>query len=141
MKPRSPVLLKLAEWYEESTAGKHGGGKMAFRPAFEELLGAAGCGEGEKRELAERDLRAAQSAGVISLVPVHRREPNTFAKVRLAPKRRSSPTRAFRRRLRNAKRGSAFFLRLGDGRCPSASLRRGEDSARPARLEHWAGAG
>ena len=85
MKPRSPVLLKLAEWYEESTAGKHGGGKMAFRPAFEELLGAAGCGEGEKRELAERDLRAAQSAGVISLVPVHRREPNTFAKVRLAP--------------------------------------------------------
>lgn len=85
MKPRSTVLMKLAELYEDSAAGRHGGGKVDFQPAIEELLAASGCGEGEARELAERDLRAAQAAGVIALVPVHRREPNTFGKVRLAP--------------------------------------------------------
>ena len=85
MKLRSPVLLKLAELYEDSAAGRHGGGKLDFQPAIEELLTAAGCGEGEARELAERDLRAAREVGVVALVPVHRRDPNHFAKIRLAP--------------------------------------------------------
>jgi hypothetical protein len=85
MKPRSTILLQLAELYRDSAAGQHGGGKVDFQPAFEEVLAAARCSEGEARELAERDLRAAHTAGVIALVPVHRREPNTFAKIRLAP--------------------------------------------------------
>jgi hypothetical protein len=85
MKIRSPVLLKLAEWYEGSAAGLHGGGKLNVQPAIEELLAEAGCGEGEARELAERDLRAAQATGVITLLAAHRREPDTIAKVLLAP--------------------------------------------------------
>jgi hypothetical protein len=85
MKTRSPVLLKLAEWYEESAAGRHGDGKLDVQPGIEELLARAGCSEGEARELAERDLRAAQAAGIITLVPAHRREPDIIAKVRLAP--------------------------------------------------------
>jgi hypothetical protein len=85
MKARSTVLLKLAEMYEESASGRHGEGRVDFQPAIEEVLKAAGCGEGEARELAERDLRAAREAGVIGLTPIHRRDPNHFSKVRLAP--------------------------------------------------------
>lgn len=85
MKVHSPVLLKLAEWYEDSAAGRHGAGKIDIQPVIEELLCAAGCGEGEAREMAERELRAAAVTGVIMLVPIHRREPNTIAKVRLSP--------------------------------------------------------
>jgi hypothetical protein len=85
MKVRSPVLLKLAEWYEDSAAGRHGGGKIDVQPSVEELLSAAGCGEGEPRELAEREIRAAQAVGLLTLVPIHRRDPNNIAKVRLSP--------------------------------------------------------
>jgi hypothetical protein len=85
MKLRSPVLLKLADLYAESAAGRHGGGKLDFQPAIENLLRAAGCAEGEAREMAERDLRSAHDARVVSLVPIHRRDAHHFAKVRLAP--------------------------------------------------------
>jgi hypothetical protein len=85
MKSRSTVLLKLAEMYEDSAAGRHGRGRLDFQPAIEELLAAAGCGEGEARELAERDLRTAREAGVIALTPIHRRDLNHFSKVRLSP--------------------------------------------------------
>src|SRR6478672_10417284 len=85
MKGCAPVLLKLAELYAASAAGKHGGGTLDLQPDYEALLAGAGCAEGEARELAERALRAARDAGVIALVPVHRREPNTIAKVRLRP--------------------------------------------------------
>jgi len=85
MRLRSPVLLKLAELYEESATGRHGGGKLDFQRAIEEVLADAGCGEGEGRELAERDLRAAHQARVITLVPIHRRDPNHLVKVRLTP--------------------------------------------------------
>ena len=54
MKKPSPVLLKLAELYGQSAAGRHGAGKLDFQPSIEDLLGAAGCREGEARELAER---------------------------------------------------------------------------------------
>ena len=90
MKLRSPVLLKLAEMYEESAAGRHGDGKLDFQPLIEDVLAGAGCGEGDARELAERDLRAAREAGVIALVPIHRRDPNHFAKIRLAPENEAS---------------------------------------------------
>jgi len=85
MKSRSSVLVRLAELYEESFAGRHGGGQLDFQRGYEELLGLSGCGEGEMRELAERDLRAANEAGVITLVPIHPRDPHIFVKVRLAP--------------------------------------------------------
>src|SRR5688572_25892220 len=117
MKPRSPVLLKLAELYEESSAGRHGGGKLDFQPGIEELLAAAGCGEGEFRELAERDLRAAAEAGLIVLVPVHRRDPAHVAKVRLAPQNEH-----------------AFFDRIGR---PSPSAKRAEWSALFREAASW----
>jgi len=85
MKARSKVLLKLAEMYEDSAAGRHGGGKLDFQPAIQEVFAAAGCAEGEGYELGQRELRAARDAGVIGLVAVHRRDPNHFSKVRLAP--------------------------------------------------------
>lgn len=85
MKPRSPVLQKLAEAYAESAAGRHGEGKIDFQPDYEEVLRDAGCAEGEARELAERALRAAHQAGVLTLVPIHPRDPQHVTKVRLAP--------------------------------------------------------
>ena len=85
MKLRTPVLQKLAEIYEDSAAGRYGGGKLDVQPGYDSLLAAAGCAEGERRELAEEELRAAAAADVIRLEPIHRRDPRHFAKVRLSP--------------------------------------------------------
>jgi hypothetical protein len=85
MKLRTPVLLTLAELYEDSAAGCHGSGKLDVQPGYEALLAAAGCAEGERRELAEDELRTAAAAGVIRLEPIHRRDPRHFSKVRLSP--------------------------------------------------------
>lgn len=120
MKLWSRVLPKLAELYESSAAGKHGGGKLDFQPTIEELLSAAGCHEGESRELAERDLKTAAEAGVIALVPIHRRDPNTFGKVRLAPENEAAfyqwigqPSPSARR-----ERWSALFREAADWTVP-----------------------
>jgi len=85
MKLRTPVLQKLAEIYEDSTAGRHGGGKLDVQPDYEPLLAATGCAEGVRRELAEGELRAAADADVIRLEPIHRRDSRHYAKVRLSP--------------------------------------------------------
>jgi len=85
MKAIPPVLLELARRYEASAAGRHGEGRIDVQPEAEELLAAAGCGEGERRELAERELRQARAAGVLALDPLHPREPDSIAKVRLSP--------------------------------------------------------
>lgn len=85
MKTRSLVLQKLAEFYENSAAGRHGTGTRDVQPGYEELLALAGCAEGEAREVAESDLRAAADAGLVKLEPIHRRDPRHFAKVRLSP--------------------------------------------------------
>ena len=74
MTVRTPVLLKLAELYERSSAGRHGHGARDVQCAYEALLAGANCGEGERRELAEDDLRAATAANVIRLDPIHRRD-------------------------------------------------------------------
>ncbi len=84
MKLRTPVLLTLAELYEASAAGKHGRGTRDVQPEYEALLVAAGCPEGERRELAEEELCAAAKA-VITLEPVHKHDPRHFSKVRLSP--------------------------------------------------------
>ena len=117
MKLRSPVLLKLAELYEDSAAGRHGGGKLDFQPAMEDVLTAAGCGEGEARELAEQDLRAAREAGVVGLVSVHRRDPNHFVKIRLAPESEA-----------------AFFAYLG---LASPAEKRAKWAALFTEAQHW----
>lgn len=85
MKLRSKVLLKLAEIYESSAAGKHGMGKIDIQPKYESLLADARCAEGDQRELAEDDLRLAAKEGVITLVPIHKRDTRHFSKVRLSP--------------------------------------------------------
>ena len=83
MSQHSPVLLKLAEFYEKSTAGRHGDSKLAFRTDFEQLLRAAGCAEGEQRELAERELYAARDANLIQMVYDGVRAHTTVLSVRL----------------------------------------------------------
>src|SRR4051794_27312325 len=87
MRADSPILRALAELYESSAAGRHGGGKLDVQPLLEDLLAAASCAEGEARELAERDLRAAAAAGLLTLEPTHRRDPESIGRVRLAPER------------------------------------------------------
>lgn len=84
MKPRSPVLLKLAELYEKSSAGRRGSGKVDVQPDFEELLQSAGCAEGEARELAERELRALDRR-ILQLQYDNPRAKTTVLKVRLSP--------------------------------------------------------
>lgn len=85
MKPRSPVLVKLAELFEKSAAGRHGTGKLDFQPDLEMLLRAAGCAEGEGRELAERDLKTAEAAKIIQLEYDRPLARTTILKVRLRP--------------------------------------------------------
>lgn len=85
MKTHAPVLLKLAEIYEKSAAGRHGGGTLDVQPDYERLLALADCAEGAAREVAENDLRAAADAGLVKLEPIHRRDPRHFSKVRLSP--------------------------------------------------------
>lgn len=84
------VLLKLAELYEASAAGRHGEGKLDFQPDFAELMRLAGCAEGESHELAERDLRAAEDAGLITLEYDRPRARTTILKVRFAPEKESA---------------------------------------------------
>ena len=84
MELRSPVLLELAELYEDSAAAR-------IEPASSTLNGHRGAAPGgavfRRRcaELAESELRAADEAGVIRWSPIHRRDPHHFAKVRLCP--------------------------------------------------------
>jgi hypothetical protein len=85
MKSPSRVLLKFAELFERSTGGRHGGGKVDFQPDFEDVLWASGCAEGEAREVAERELRAAEDASIIQLEYDRPRARTTILKIRLAP--------------------------------------------------------
>lgn len=77
------VLHKLADLYEESAAGRHGGATRDFQPDFMELMQAAGCTEGDAHELAERDLRAAEDLGLVVLEYDRPRARTSIFKVRL----------------------------------------------------------
>src|SRR6266581_927074 len=83
MKPYSQVLSKFADMYEKSAAGRHGAAKLDFQPDFEFLLRAAGCAEGEPRDLAERELLAAEQAKIIQLEYDRPRARSTVLKVRM----------------------------------------------------------
>lgn len=87
MKLQSKVLLKLAEIYEDSAAGRHGTGRIDIQPEYETLLRDAGCAEGDMRALAEEHLQNAVAAGVIVLDPIHKRDTRHFSKVRLSPRK------------------------------------------------------
>ena len=57
MKSGSPILRALARLYAESRAGRTGAGQRDFLVDFKKLLTAAGCEDGDDREVAIRQLR------------------------------------------------------------------------------------
>jgi hypothetical protein len=85
MKLHSRVLLEFAKRFERSTGGRHGRGRVDFQPDFEDVLRTAGCVEGEARDLAERELRAAADANIVQLEYDRERARTTILKIRLAP--------------------------------------------------------
>jgi hypothetical protein len=52
---------------------------------LEELLEDAGCSEGDQRASAERELQELQTAGVLTLEPVHRRDRSQIGQIRFSP--------------------------------------------------------
>ena len=87
MKPLSPVFVELARRYRRSLAGRTGQGRRAVVVPLEEALRAAGCAEGDAREVAERELRDAEQIGVLELIRSHRRVADDFSDIRLVPER------------------------------------------------------
>lgn len=102
MQPPSPVLEALARRYERSAAGRTGVAARDILIDVEELLRDARSAEGHARAVAEQHLRDAQQAGLIRLVPLHKRDRSSMHQVRFSPRReaelftvlgRSSPSR------------------------------------------------
>src|SRR5882672_861256 len=85
MKTPSPVLEAIARQYERSQAGRTGEASRDVLLSLAELLAEAGCSEGEKRAVAEQQLAEAQAAGILSLVPVHKRDRSHIHQVRFSP--------------------------------------------------------
>jgi Uncharacterized protein conserved in bacteria C-term(DUF2220) len=85
MKLHSGVLVEFAKRFERSAGGCHGRGQVDFQPDFEDVLRTAGCAEGEARDLAERQLRAAADADIVKLEYDRERAHTTILKIRLAP--------------------------------------------------------
>ena len=82
MKAESRVLEALARLYEKSQAGRTGLGELDFQPELEPLLKAAGCDEGDVRELAERELHGLDG-DLLTLQLSNRRAKGDILKVRL----------------------------------------------------------
>lgn len=85
MKTPSPVLAALAQRYERSQAGRTGAARRDVLVLLEDLLDEAGCQEGEKRAVAERQLQDAESAGLLRRDPVHRRDRANIHQIRFSP--------------------------------------------------------
>jgi hypothetical protein len=85
MKTPSPVLEVLARRYERSQAGRTGTANRDLLLLLEELLVEAGCSEGEKRTLAERQLIEAEAAGLIARIPAHKRDRSHIHQIRFSP--------------------------------------------------------
>ena len=90
MKPRSPVFAELARRYRRSLAGRTGQGRRAVLVPLEDVLRAAGCADGDAREVAEQDLRDAERSGVLELVRSHRRIADDFSDIRLVPEKETA---------------------------------------------------
>lgn len=85
MKTPSPVLEALARRYERSQAGRRGVASRDVLVLLEDLLADAGCREGEKRAVAERQLQDAESAGLLKRDPVHKRDQANIYQIRFSP--------------------------------------------------------
>ena len=87
MKPLSPVFATLASRYRCRRAGRTGQASNAVAEDLEELLREAGCADGDAREVAETELKAAEAVGVLVRVPHHRRDRENIAGIRLLPEK------------------------------------------------------
>src|ERR1043166_4475384 len=79
-----PILEALAEEYKHRYAGRTGRGTRDVQIEFEVLLKLAHCDEGDRRELADRQLRALNGT-LIELEFAHHRDRSNIFKVRLPP--------------------------------------------------------
>lgn len=85
-----PVLEALARRYERSRAGRTGAGARDLLVSLEDLLAGAGCREGEKRALAEQHLAQAEAAGLLTRVPIHKRDHSEYHQIRFSPSSESA---------------------------------------------------
>lgn len=76
-----PILRALARLYSESKAGRTGAGQRDFLVDFKKLLAAAGCEDGDSREVAIRQLK--QQDGKIVRLEGPRRDADITHQVRL----------------------------------------------------------
>ncbi len=79
------VLEALARRYELRQAGRTGRAGQDVLMDVEKLLRDVGAAEGEARALAEQQLRAAEQAGVLTLIPIHKRDRSSLHQIRFAP--------------------------------------------------------
>lgn len=85
MQKPTRLLSALARRYERLTAGRTGLSRRHVLIPIEELLEDACCSEGEERASAERELLKLQTAGVLTLEPVHKRDRLHIGRVRFSP--------------------------------------------------------
>src|SRR5438132_13504911 len=90
MKTPSPVLEAIARRYERSQAGRTGEASRDVLLSLAELLAEADCSEGEKRAVAEQQLAEAEGAGILSRVPVHKRDRSHIDQIRFSPANESA---------------------------------------------------
>jgi hypothetical protein len=85
MRSPSPVLESLARRFERSLAGRTGAACRDVLLGVEELLRDANAVEGDARAVAEQELREAEQAGILTLVPLHKRDQGSLYQVRFNP--------------------------------------------------------
>jgi len=85
MRSPSPVLESLARRFERSVAGRTGTARRDVLVDVEELLREANAAEGDARAVAEEELREAEQAGILTLVPLHKRDRGSLYQVRFNP--------------------------------------------------------
>ncbi|MGH7953432.1 MAG: hypothetical protein ACREFE_16175, partial [Limisphaerales bacterium] len=90
MKTPSPVLEVFARRYERSQAGRTGETNRDVLLSLAELLSEAGCSEGEKRAVAEQQLVEAEATGILTRVPVHKRDRSHIHQIRFSPANESA---------------------------------------------------
>ncbi len=85
MKRSAPVLEAFVRKYERSLAGRTGNASRDVLVNVEELLREADAADGDAREVAEQQLQEAEKAGILKLVPLHRRDRASIHQVRFCP--------------------------------------------------------
>lgn len=85
MNPVSPVLIALARRYQRSQAGRTGSATRDFIVDLESLLADVNATEGDARAVAETELRHAARIGLLTLIPLHARDPDSLYRIRFSP--------------------------------------------------------